>query len=260
MIKSVKISQFAAMAIAAAVAVSTMACSKTEGKSPIESQQTMIETQPSSAEYVTIVDTCGLRVYYPHYSTIDLVCGTMPSKRDSSVIMFAEAAFTGELLDEFKHSNIAGDHVANGKRERGFRCKRNSGAFVFYDGKAKFVYQNFSTELDCAAKHGGCGFSQEMMIHLGREVSHTRKSTNANEFRALCQINGQLAVVDTKGVMTFGNFIGNLLSIGATEALYLDMGTGWNYSWYRDVNGSAIEIHSLKTKYATNWITFYASR
>jgi hypothetical protein len=229
--------------------------------SNVDSEQTaMIDSQPSSAESVIVVDTCGLRLYYPQYSTIDLVCGTMPSKNDSDVIMFAEAAFTGELLDEFKHSNIAGDHVTNGKRERGFRCKRNTGAFIYYDGKAKFIYPNFSHELDSAAKHGGCGFSQEMMIHLGKEVPHTRKPTSTNEFRALCKIDGQLAVADTKGMMDFGDFISNLLSIGTTEALYLDMGTGWNYSWYRDANGKPIELHPVKTKYSTNWITFYSQR
>ena len=30
----------------------------------------------------------------------------MPSKDDKSVIMFAEAAFTGELLEKFSHKNI----------------------------------------------------------------------------------------------------------------------------------------------------------
>jgi SanA protein len=222
-------------------------------------EQIVTESQQQNAP-VIVVDTCGLRVYYPQYTNIDLVCGTMPSKEDRDVIMFAEAAFTGELLNEFKHSNVAGDHVAKGKRERGFRCKRNTGAFVYYDGEAKFIYKNFSDELDRAAKHGGCGFSQEMMIHLGKEVPHSRKSSNSNEFRALCKIGGKIAVIDTKGIMTFGNFISKLLSIGATEALYLDMGTGWNYSWYRDVKGSPIEIHPVKTKYATNWITFYRKK
>jgi hypothetical protein len=218
-------------------------------------------TKESSVEIlppVTVVDTCGLRVYYPHFSTIDLVCGTMPSKGDSDVIMFAEAAFTGELLDIFNHRNIAGDHVSNGKRERGYPCKRNTGAFVYYNGKGKFLYETYSNELDSAATYGGCGFAQEMMIHLGREVPHIRQNTNSNEFRALCEIGGQIAVVDTKGVMTFGDFNSKLLSIGATEALYLDMGPGWNYSWYRDTDGTPVEIHTQMTKYATNWITFYS--
>jgi SanA protein len=228
----------------------------TDRKPTFAADQQSIDSK--SYANVIVVDTCGLRVYYPQYSKIDLVCGSMPSKNDKSVIMFAEAAFTGELLDTFKHSNIAGDHVSAGKKERGFRCKRNTGAFLYYDGEAKFINQNISEALDKAAERGGCGFSQEMMIHNGNEVSHMRKSSNSNEFRALCKIGGKVAVVDTKGVMAFGDFINSLLKVGATEALYLDMGTGWNYSWYRDATGTPIEIHPAKTKYATNWITFYA--
>jgi len=181
----------------------------------------------------------------------------MPSKDADSVIMLAEAAFTGELLDTFKHNNIAGDHVSGGKRYKGYKCNRNNGAFVYYDGCAKFVYNSYSTELDNAASAGGCGFAQEMMIHNGKEVPHTRKAANANEFRALCLINDKVAIADSQGVMKFGDFIKNLLKAGATEALYLDMGPGWNYSWYRDAKCNPIEIHPTPIKYATNWITFY---
>lgn len=206
---------------------------------------------------VSIVDTLNLRIYYPNYSKVDLVCGKMPSKDDQSVIMFAEAAFTGEYLKEFKHSNIAGDHVSEGKRQKGYKCKRNNGAFVFFNGKPKFLYEAYSEELDNAALNGGCGFAQEMMIHNSSTVPHTRSNRNSNEFRALCLIAGKLAVVDSKGVVKFGDFIRDLKKAGVTEALYLDMGPGWNYSWYRDEKGNPIEIHSLPTKYATNWITFY---
>ena len=73
---------------------------------PTESNTTIVTTtttQPAATKHTTveIVDTCNLRIYYPDYSRIDLVCGKMPEKEDESVIMFAEAAFTGELLDRF---------------------------------------------------------------------------------------------------------------------------------------------------------------
>lgn len=206
---------------------------------------------------VEIKDTLGLRIYYPKYSNIDFVCGEMPSKSDNSVIMFAEGAFTGELLNEFKHTNIAGDHVSKGNRYKGYRCKRNTGAFVYYNGTPKFLYQDYSKEFDKAAANGGCGFAQEMMVHQGKVVPHTRPDGNTNEFRALCLINGNVAVADSKGNVKFGTFIQDLVKAGATEAIYLDMGPGWNYSWYRDANGKPVEIHSIPTKYATNWITFY---
>lgn len=216
---------------------------------------------------VEIVDTCGLRVYFPNYSKIDLVCGTMPSKDDESVIMFAEAAFTGELLDGFSHKNISSSHVSNGEYHSGYLCKRSRGVFAYYNGEPHFVYQGgfqkvpwpkyMESALRTAAHEDGCGFAQEIMIHEGRKTPHTRPDGNTNEFRALCLVDDKVAIVDSQGAMKFGDFIDNLLKAGATDALYLDMGSGWNYSWYRDANGHPVEIHPSPTKYATNWITFY---
>lgn len=111
--------------------------------------------------------------------------------------------------------------------------------------------------MDAAAKNGGCGFAQEMMIHDGKIVPHTRPDGNINEFRALCLIDGKVAIADSNGNVKFGDFIKDLMKSGATEALYLDMGPGWNYSWFRDYTGNPIEIHAIPTKFATNWITFY---
>ena len=53
-------------------------------------------------------------VVYPNFTKIDLVCGTMPSKSDTAVILVVEAAYTEAKLDKFVHTNIAGDHVSGG--------------------------------------------------------------------------------------------------------------------------------------------------
>lgn len=57
---------------------------------------------------VSVETTSNLNVYYPEYTKIDLVCGQMPKAAQKDVEFCCEAAFTGELLDEFKHSNIVG--------------------------------------------------------------------------------------------------------------------------------------------------------
>ena len=101
------------------------------------------------------------------------------------------------------------------------------------------------------------GFGQEMIIHNGKRVQTIRKDANKNEFRALCELYGKLCIIDSKGVTTFGDFINALLNEGVTEALYLDMGTGWNYSWWRDDQGIVHEIHDHRIAFTTNWITFY---
>lgn len=112
--------------------------------SPIKNDSTNVlsnRIQPPLTKYVEIIDTCDLRIYIPRYSRIDLVCENIPSKEDQSVIMIAGAAFTGECIEDFNHFNIAGDHVTNGKRERGYKCKRNNGAFVWYNDSAIFLQQ-----------------------------------------------------------------------------------------------------------------------
>ena len=55
-----------------------------------------------SAYSVKVETTAHLTVFYPEYLKIDLICGQMPKVTDNSVEFCCEAAFTGELLAEFK--------------------------------------------------------------------------------------------------------------------------------------------------------------
>ena len=111
--------------------------------------------------------------------------------------------------------------------------------------------------MDKAAKEGGMGFAQEMMIHNGAKTPTTRPLGNKNVFRALClDSDNQLALYESQGIVTFGNFIDALLSQGVKEALYTDMGQGWNYCFYR-VNQSDKApnyLHSSSLPYASNFI------
>lgn len=52
-------------------------------------------------------------------------------------------------------------------------------------------------------------------------------------------------------------FVKALKAYGVENALYMDMGSGWNHSFYRD-NHDSIHVLFPKThNYCTNWITFY---
>ena len=217
--------------------------------------ESVIETK-ANEPLVEIVDTCMLRIYYPNYSRIDLVCGDMPKKDNDSVILVCAASYTAKYLDHFDHENIIGNHISGGKLYNGAPSKSYRGAFTFYDEKPHFAYDNWNEDYRQAASKGGCGFAQDMMIHDGGIVDHSREDSSKTLFRALCLINGKVAVADSKEEIPFGDFITNLLNAGATEAIYLDMG-GWKHSWYRDESGNPVEIHPAPTKYATNWITFY---
>ena len=214
------------------------------------------EGDESCSGNVRRVDTLGLIVLYPEYTKVDLACGTMPSKSDTSVVLVAEASYTGELKMEFKHSNVAGNHVSGGQMYKGFRCKRNTGAFVWYGGKWKFCYPEYAREMEKAAKNGGCAFGQEMILKDGNTLPIRRKDGNQNQFRALCNHNGKLCIAESSTIVRFGDFKQMLLKLGITDAIYLDMGTGWNHAWYRD-KGKIVELHPKLHNYCTNWITFY---
>lgn len=188
---------------------------------------------------------------------MDMVCGEIPSAENDSIILAFAGAFTG--TDFYKgHSNVAGDHVVGGKRYKGYCCKRNTGAFTWSaQSGPQFFYKDYSPELDRAAQEGGMGFAQEMMIHDGATVPTTRPLGNKNVFRALClDSDGALAFYESQGTITFGNFIAALLTQGVKEALYTDMGQGWNYCFYRNNNSdtSPKYLHTQSLPYASNFV------
>ncbi len=222
----------------------------------ISKKEEIVEVKPT---YCEVIDCGELTIIYPNFSKIDLVCDEMPTQEDESVIFVAEAAYTHELLNEFKHSNIVGDHVSGGVRYKGNRrCESNTGAFVYYNETWKFCFDVYSNELDSAAKNGGAGFGQEMIIYNG-EVKKTKRGDNGkNHYRALCEISNKLCIAESKNIIRFADFKTLLKAHNATYAIYLDMGNPWNYAWYRTDKG-IVELHKKEKNHhlCTNWITFY---
>ena len=212
----------------------------------------------TNAEPPVLIDTTEqVLAYYPQFSRIDLVCGSMPEQSDSAVIFCAEAAFTHELLNTFAHSNIDGDHVSGGQRYTGAKCKDNSGAFVSWGKQWQFVQGDYSAALDDAASNSGMGFGQASIIHNGKRVKKLWRR-GENHYRALCEKDGALCIVDSRNSVHYADFVDMLENYGVSEALYLDMGSGWNHSWWRDVQGEVHEIHpKSSSSFCTNWITFY---
>ena len=209
---------------------------------------------------VKVETTANLNVYYPEYSKVDLVCGQMPKGADKSVEFCCEAAFTGELLAEFKHSNIADNHICNGVMKKGYRCKANTGGFVWGKGKWKFMRK---ADYPAEAKGWNMGFCQLLIIKDGtvRPIGAKMKNSR-NIYRALCEKDGKLCIVESRKYMKYEFFVKCLSAYKVTHALYLDMGLGWNYAWYRDKSGQVKEMfpeskYASSYKYRTNWITFY---
>ena len=47
-----------------------------------------------------------------------------------------------------------------------------------------------------------------------------------------------------------------LQCLGVTNALYMDMGAGWNYSWYRNAAERVVTLFGLPVPWAHNWVVF----
>ena len=199
-------------------------------------------------------------VYYPNYSRIDLATGTMPSMSERSIIFMCSGAFTGERLEEFKHSNIAGHHVSSGKFYQGYKCSPNNGVFTWSPQKGgkffNYSHKNSEDPLKVAAQEGGMGYCQSLLFLNGKQFKGCFKADLSNQYRALCEIDGKLCIIDCTRSLPFGNFLSALKKIGVKNAIYCDMG-GWSYSWYRQDDGRVKTLFSSPSKYATNWIVFY---
>lgn len=189
--------------------------------------------------------------------TMDMICGEIPSADNDSIVLAFAGAFTGSTSGK-GHINIAGNHVSGGKIYRGYRCKRNTGAFTWSPTSGpNFFFDEYQSAMIKSSKEGGMGFAQEMMIHNGKAINTVRKLGNKNVFRALClDSKGQLALYESQGIVTFGNFIDALLSQGVKEALYTDMGQGWNYCFYRlnADESSPKYLHDQPLPYASNFV------
>ena len=108
-----------------------ISCNRVQSTSKVVSTEKTKHTQSVSAikevDNIIIEKKNGLILYFPNYNTIEYAYGEMPTPMDSSILFCCSAAFTGEFLEEFKHSNIAGNHVSKGFVYRGFTCGKNSG-------------------------------------------------------------------------------------------------------------------------------------
>lgn len=131
-------------------------------------------------QYVGIVHERGLTFYYPNYSRIDFTCDVFDPSTDSTIIFACAAAFTGANHNSDPHLMIAQNHVCFGVKFRGYRCPRCNGAFIWYNGKYQFILDDYATSMDSAAANGGTAFSQELMIHEGRQLNTKRSRTNVN--------------------------------------------------------------------------------
>ena len=214
---------------------------------------------PNVEQYGVRIDTTAdLLIYHPTYRHVDLVCEVMPSMDDSAIIFCAEAAFTGRLLDEFEHANIMGPHVSGGVRYYGYDCDQNYGLFAATDSTWCFASLPNEALIDSIAAQGGMAFTQYWVIRDSLiYMPLLQKAETEHIYRVLADMDGELVIVESRNSVPYGFFTECLHVLPIRNALYMDMGSGWNHSFYRDEEASLHVIHPRTHDYCTNWITFY---
>ena len=75
-------------------------------------------------------------------------------------------------------------------------------------------------------------------------------------YRTLAELNGNLCIIDSVNMLHFEEFLEELQRIGVTNALYMDMGAGWNYSWYRNAADKVVTLFGLPVPWSHNWVVF----
>lgn len=86
--------------------------------------------------------------------------------------------------------------------------------------------------------------------------AQVQKPTSRNIYRVIAELNGELVIIESRWDIEYSLFLKALQSLQVSNALYMDMGPGWNHSFYRDQNDTII-LHPKTHNYCTNWITFY---
>lgn len=206
-------------------------------------------------EKTTIYNTGTVYVFFPEYDSVELVCEDRPSKKDSSVTWCSGAAFQHAVSLGFTQENVEGDHAVLGALYESPYNKDSFAAFTFANGEFGFEFDDPTGAVKEAAAAGGSGFMQFGLIRDGVRVMNFDRP-RARCYRTLAELNGHLCIIDSVNMLHFDEFLDELDRLGVTNALYMDMGAGWNYSWYRKATGKVKTLFGLPVPWSHNWIVF----
>lgn len=236
-----------------------------EGEVVVSETMTEEVSAESGAVTVAVTETDALKMYKPVRDG-GIWLHREPT-RDSGRVFIAAAAYTHSYdWSDFNHTLIAGAHI-DGKYYKGYGEPAVSGAFYYVNstGEWGFIRDGFSQILKNVSetKRGAVGFSQVLLLYDGSVCAiHSRANPDKSAFRrALCELEGDLYVIDSKRKMTMHDFAATLKSAGVLHALYMDMGS-MRYSCYRErYDGDWTEIHpsNPRTKHCTNYLVFHCA-
>ncbi len=203
----------------------------------------------------TIYNTGTVYIFFPEYSSVELVCEDRPSKRDDSITWCSGAAFQHTVSLSFSQENVEGDHAVSGAYYASPYNKDSFASFTFAENSFDFTFDKTTEAVKNAADAGGSGFMQLALISDKANVMDFNMP-RTRCFRTLAELNGSLCIIDSVNMLHFDEFLAELDRLGVTNAVYMDMGAGWNYSWYRNTADRVVTLFGLPVPWSHNWIVF----
>ena len=189
------------------------------------------------------VETENLFFIFPQYKSIIFYDFYLDERKKNHITFSGTAAFHRSMI----HPNaktIMGPYVRLGNLyERKTETKNlGLGAFIWNrEGYRFYTPLEAKDALKKASEYKeSVGFSQMLLIHNGKPRPLSDIYDRCQCFRVLAEYRGSLCIIEGKYKMYFSKFLEEIQSIGLTNAIYLDMGTWMNVSWYRDEIGKAL--------------------
>ena len=220
----------------------------------VSSAQEVGRTAEAADKDVVILQTDDLYVYCADYDRLSYATEVRPSRDDEDVILCVAAAFQSTYQLDFDENNIVGWHTSGGHLERG-TPQDGLGAFTYVDGVARiWDVDEAEDAIREATDKGGFGYQSFIVLKDGE-----RGGFDTHEFRCyrvLTVLDGRVRIIDSRTLMHFDEFVQALRDLGVTDAIYCDMGSGWNYSWYRGANERAQTIIGMPWPFSHNWLAF----
>lgn len=202
-----------------------------------------------------VYNTGELYVIFPEYSNIEIVLKDSPSKSDESITWCCGAIAHRTTSLFFDENNLEGDYAVKGVFHDSPYDWDEFGAFTFADGKYAFEFDDPTGAVKEAAEKGGSGYMHFALFKDGEQMLNFSRP-RPRGYRALAELNGNLCIIDAVNLMDFPEFAEKLKKLGVTNALYMDMGSGWNYSWLRLPSGEVKSLFGLPVPWSHNWLVF----
>ena len=220
----------------------------------VTSAEQVWQTVDDSGKDVMVLQTDDLYIYCANYNNLAYVTEDRPSRDDKSILLCVAAAFQSTYQLNFNEDNIVGWHTSKGRLERG-APQDDLGAFTYVDGVARiWNVEEAEGAVREASDKGGLGYQSFIVLKDGERGDFRTHEFRC--FRVLAILDGRVCIIDSRTLTHFDEFVQKLREFGVTDAIYCDMGSGWNYSWYHDANGNAQTIIGAPWPFSHNWLTF----